>query len=368
MQTNNRLTPRPLSGLSARHPVRVKERSCFFPRAGAQTTFIMAEGNPKQLYVGVDLGGTKILAGVFSPQLKLIATAKSSTKADRGPKSVIERVARTVRDAIDEADQELKTVKAVGVGAPGSIDSEEGRVIFSPNMPGWEGIQLKKELEKHLDVPVFIENDCNACALGVHVAELGGKPRHLIGIFLGTGIGAGLILDGKLFSGFNRTAGEIGHMVLEVGGPKCGCGNKGCFEALASRTAIFRRLQAAVKDGQKTVLVDMLGDGLENLRSGDLRKALRKGDKLVEKIIEETAEYTGIAVGNVINLLSPEYVVIGGGVIDALEDEMMSIIVETAKDYAMPGTFKGVEIIATRLGDHAGITGAAALARENAKS
>lgn len=328
----------------------------------------MAEGSPKQLYIGVDLGGTKILAGVFNPQLKLIATAKSSTKADRGPKVVMDRIVRTVRDAVDEADLDMKIVKAIGIGAPGSIDSEQGRVIFSPNMPGWEDIGLKKELEKELNVPVFVENDCNACAFGVYVTELASKPKHMVGIFLGTGIGAGIVLDGKLFSGFNRTAGEIGHMVLEVGGPKCGCGNKGCFEALASRTAIFRRIQSAVKDGQKTMLVDMLGDGLDDLRSGDLRKALRKGDKLVEKVIEEAAEYTGIAVGNIINLINPEYVVLGGGVIDALQDEMMSIIVETAKDYAMPGTFKGVEIVASRLGDHAGITGAAALAREGAKS
>ncbi len=328
----------------------------------------MAEASPKHLFVGVDLGGTKILAGVFSHQLKLVATSKCSTKADRGPKTVIERIARTVRDAVDEADLDIKHVKAVGIGAPGSIDALEGRVIFSPNMPGWEDVALRKELEKLLDLPVAVENDCNACTLGVHAAELNSKPRHLVAIFLGTGIGAGIVLDGKLYNGFNRTAGEIGHMVLEVGGPKCACGNKGCFEALASRTAIFRRVQAAVKDGQKTVLVDMLGDGLDDLRSGDLRKALRKGDKLVEKIVEEAAEYTGIAVGNIINLLSPEVVVVGGGVIDALEDEMMSIIVETALDYAMTGTAKGVEIIASRLGDHAGITGAAALAREHSKS
>lgn len=328
----------------------------------------MAEGSQKSFHVGVDLGGTKILAGVFTPQLKPVATAKSSTKADRGPKVVIERVARTIRDAIDEADLDLKAVRSIGIGAPGSIDSSEGRVLFSPNLPGWEGVALKKDLEKHLDLPVFVENDCNVCTLGVHVAELGAKPRHMVGIFLGTGIGAGIIIDGRLFSGFNRTAGEIGHMVLEVGGPKCGCGNKGCFEALASRTAIFRRIQNAVKDGQKTLLVDMLGHDLDDLRSGDLRKAIRKGDKLVEKVVEEAAEYTGIAVGNIINLINPEYIVLGGGVIDALEDDMMSIIVETAKDYAMPGSIKGVEIVASSLGDHAGITGAAALAREGSKA
>ena len=328
----------------------------------------MADTSTKQVLVGVDLGGTKILAGVFTPQLKLTASAKSSTKADRGPKAVVDRIARVVRDAIDEADLEAKQVRAIGIGAPGSIDPKEGVVKFSPNLPGWNGITLKKDLEKELAIPVFVENDCNVCTLGVHVAELGGKPRNLVGIFLGTGIGGGLILDGRLYGGFNRTAGEIGHMVLEVGGPKCGCGNRGCFEALASRGAIFRRIQNSVKDGGKTILTDMLGEGLEDLRSGDLRKALKKGDKLVEKVVEEAAEYTGIAVGNVINLINPEYVVLGGGVIDALEDEMMSIIVETAKDYAMEGTSKGVEIVASRLGDHAGITGAAVLAREEGKA
>jgi len=214
---------------------------------------------------------------------------------------------------------------------------------------------------------VFVENDGNVCTLGVYVTELESKPKNMVGIFIGTGIGAGIILNGQLHSGFNHGAGEIGHMILEVGGPKCSCGNQGCFEALAARQAIFRKIQTAVKEGKKTVLTEMLGEELVDMRSGDLRKALRRGDKLVDRVIEEAAEYTGIAVANVINLLNPEVVVHGGGVIDALEDEMMSIIVETAKDYALPGIAKGIEIIATKLGDDAGITGAAVLAKRETK-
>ena len=320
----------------------------------------------RDLVIGVDLGGTKILAGVFNAQLECVGRAKMSTKGERGAEAVIDRIARCVREAVDEGDLRLDQIKAVGVGAPGAVDPESGRVIFAPNLK-WEDVPLRKNLEKLLDLPICIENDCNVCALGVHETELSPKPKHMVGIFLGTGIGAGIILDGKLFSGFNRTAGEIGHMVLEVGGPKCGCGNKGCFEALASRTAIFRRIQTAVKDGQKTVLTDMLGPELTDLRSGDLRKAIRRGDKFVEKIIEEAAEYTGIAVANLINILNPEVIVLGGGVIDALKDEMMAIIVETARDYALPGTAKGIEIIASKLGDDAGITGAAVLARKESK-
>ena len=200
--------------------------------------------------------------------------------------------------------------------------------------------------------------------LGVYETELHAKPRHVIGIFIGTGIGGGIILDGKLYSGFNGTAGEIGHMVIQVGGPKCNCGNRGCFEALASRTAIFRKLSDAVgQDGKKTLLTESLGPDLKDLRSGDLRKAIRKGDKLVEKIIEEAAEYTGIAVANLINIFNPQIVVLGGGVIDALGDEMMAIILETAQDYGMSGAIKGVDIVASKTGDDAGIIGGAVLAR-----
>ncbi len=328
----------------------------------------MAEPSGKaEYFVGVDLGGTKILSGVFKPSLESIGVAKLSTKSQRGVDAVIERIARCAQQAVDEADLTFKQVAGVGVGAPGAVDFGEGRVIFAPNLEGWKDVPLKKELEKQLGVPVFVENDCNICALGVHVAELKAKPKHMVGIFVGTGIGGGIIINGELYSGFNHTAGEIGHMVLDINGPKCGCGNKGCFEALASRTAIFQQIKAGVKDGEKTILTEMLGDNLSDLRSGDLRKAIRRGDKFVDKVVEGAAEYIGIGVANLVNILGPEVVVVGGGVLEALADEMMSVIVETAQDYAMPGTMKDVEIIPSKLGDSAGITGGAVLARREVK-
>jgi glucokinase len=326
----------------------------------------MADGKPEYI-VGVDLGGTKILSGVFKNSLESIGTAKVSTKSQRGVEAVVERIARCVEDAVDEADLSMKQVAGVGIGAPGAVDFASGTVIFAPNMEGWKDVPLKKDLEKALGVPVFVENDCNIAALGVHVAELKGKPKHLVGIFVGTGIGGGLIVNGDLYAGYNHTAGEIGHMVIDVDGPKCGCGNKGCLEALASRTAIFQQIKAGVKDGEKTILTEMLGDDLSDLRSNDLRKAIRRGDKFVDRIIEGAAEYIGIATANLINVLGPEVVVLGGGVIEALADEMMSVIIETAQDYAMPGTMKGVEIIASKLGDSAGITGGAVLAKRETK-
>src|SRR5262245_3613432 len=180
----------------------------------------MPDNNGKSNYlVGVDLGGTKILSGVFDSNLECLARMKLSTKADRGQDQVIDRVARCVQDAVDECDLSMKQIRGVGIGAPGAVDADEGRVIFAPNL-GWKDIPLKKALEKKLDVPVFVQNDCKLQTLGVYDAELKGKPRHLIGIFLGTGIGAGLILDGKPFTGHNGTAGEVGHMVIDINGPE----------------------------------------------------------------------------------------------------------------------------------------------------
>jgi len=328
----------------------------------------MPEASNKDNYVvGVDLGGTKILAGVFDASLECVGSAKLSTTAQRGLESVLERIERAVRDTVDEADLGIKQVSAVGIGAPGAVDFDNGTVIFAPNLEGWKDVALKKELEKHLGIPVFVENDGNIAMLGVHVAELKAKPRHAVGIFVGTGIGGGLILNGELHRGFNHTAGEIGHMVIDVNGPKCGCGNRGCFEALASRTAIFQRIKAGIKEGEKTTLTETLGDNLEDLRSGDLRKAIRRGDKFVVKVIEQAAEYIGIGVANLVNIFGPEVVVLGGGVMEALADEMTAVIVKTAKEHAMPGTMKNVEIVASKLGDNAGITGAAVLARRGTK-
>ena len=327
----------------------------------------MAETSDKTDYfIGVDLGGTKILAGVFDDKLSCLGRTKMSTKSERGPEEVMDRIARCARDVVDECDLDFKQVRALGIGAPGAVDPETGRVIFAPNLQ-WQDVPLKKIMEKELGVPVAVENDCNSATLGVFEKELQSKPRFLAGIFIGTGIGGGIIAEGKLYPGCGGTAGEIGHMVIQVGGPKCNCGNRGCFEALASRTAIFRAIHAAVKDGQETVLTEMLGPDLADLRSGDLRKAIRKGDKLVEKIVEEAAEYTGIAVANLINILNPQTVVLGGGVIDALGDEMMAVIVETAEDYILSGTNKGVEIVASKAGDDACIIGGAVMARRSIK-
>jgi glucokinase len=310
---------------------------------------------------GVDLGGTKIMAGIFNSALEPVAHSKIKTKSLQGPHAVVERVAKCVREALQNGGLDTSRLKAIGIGAPGAVDPDTGRVLFAPNL-GWKEFPLRAELEALLEVPVLVENDCNICTLGVHTVELGGQPKDLVGIFLGTGIGCGIIIDGRLYSGFNRTAGEIGHMVIDLDGPVCGCGNRGCFEALAGRQALFNRIRDAVQKGQKTVLTEMLGPDLHDLRSGKLRKAIALGDAFVKQVVEEASFYTGVAVGNIINLINPEFVVLGGGLIEQLEDEMMGVIVDTARKYAMTGTAQGISIQPSKLADDAGIVGGAVLA------
>jgi len=319
-----------------------------------------------EYYIGVDFGGTKILSGVFNNKFECIGSTKISTKSYRGVDAVITRIAKCILEAVDECDLNINSVSAIGIGAPGIVDPEKGVVIFAPNLH-WKDVPLKQEIENILKVPVVIDNDVNICTLGVYETEFEIKPSSLIGIFIGTGIGGGIIINGKLYSGFNKTAGEIGHIVIDVNGPKCGCGNHGCFEALASRSAIFRNIKQAVKNGEKTILSEILGNELEDLKSGDLRKAIKRGDDLVLRIVKEASGYIGIAVANLINILSPEVVVLGGGVIEALEDKIMPLIIETINKNAFPHTTDNVKIVASKLGDDAGIVGAAILAKNYLK-
>ncbi len=326
----------------------------------------MADPNGRNYHVGVDLGGTKILAGIFDQKMQPLGSTKMSTKPQRGADAVIERVARCVLDAVDECDLSLKQVLGVGIGAPGAVDPGHGEVLFAPNL-GWKNVAIVKDLEKRLNIPVFLENDCHVSMLGIYEQELKTRPRHVVGIFLGTGIGGGLVLNGEPYFGSANTAGELGHMVIDVHGPKCSCGNRGCFEALASRQAIFRQIEAAVKGGKETLLTEMLGKDLLDMRSGHIRKAINRGDKLVGKIVEDAAKYTGIAVANIANILNPEVVVLGGGVMEALAAEMMPTVLKSAKEHVLSGTFGKLEIIASKLGDKAGITGSAVLARQKTR-
>ena len=314
--------------------------------------------------VGVDMGGTKILAAVIDAKGEIVQQAKRATKPKKGPEEVIERIIRCIQAAIDGAELNPSQIRAIGIGSPGPLDPETGVIIFAPNL-GWSNVPLKAKLEANLSIPTFVDNDVNVGTLGEYAFGAGQGVKSLVGIFVGTGIGGGIILDGKLYHGVNKTAGEVGHMIVEVKGPRCGCGNFGCLEAVASRTAITRDLQKAIlKKGKKSKLTELSGGNLDLIRSKAIARAVKHGDKPTIKVVQRAAKYLGISVASIVHFLNPEMVVLGGGVVEAMGDSLLDPIRHAAAEYALPTTMDGVQIVAATLGDNAGVIGASVLARE----
>lgn len=318
--------------------------------------------------VGVDMGGTKILAAVVDAEGNILATAKIPTQAKNSTSNVIDRIADCIREAFQESGVAADSIQAIGIGAPGLLDPETGIVIFAPNL-GWKDVPLKTELEARIGIPTFVDNDVNVGTLGEHAFGAGRDVQNLVGIFVGTGIGGGIIMNGEPFHGASKTAGEIGHIIVKADGPKCGCGNRGCLEALSSRTAMAKQFQKAIlKKGKKSILTKLTDGDLGVIRSGILAKALRSKDKLTLKVFKDATKYLGVGIGSIVNFLNPEMIILGGGVVEALDDKFIDDIRKAAKKYALPDTLKGVQIVKAQLGDNAGVLGAAALARQRLRA
>ena len=316
--------------------------------------------------IGMDLGGTKILAAVVDQEGRILAEAKLGTKAERGPDVVIDRLAKTAQQATRQAGVDWADVKALGIGAPGPINPVTGFVYNPPNLPGWDEIALGPRLSGILGMPVCVENDVNLGTLGEYALGVGQGTKDMVGIFVGTGIGGGLILDGKLRSGFRHAAAEVGHMIVMADGPVCGCGKRGCLEAVASRTAIERDIRLGVAAGRESLIPKLIGES-GRLTSGVLVKALRKGDPLVTEVMTRVQWYLGLHTASIVNLIDPEMIVFGGGVIEALGEEFLKPIRVTARQYYIQQTDADkVQIVPAKLGDHAGVLGAAVLARQGA--
>jgi len=317
--------------------------------------------------IGMDLGGTKILAAVVDGDGHIVAEAKNTTRADKGPDMVIKRLARTAREAVKNAGLPWDDIAAVGVGAPGPIDPEAGMVYTPPNLPGWEQVALGPLLSESLGLPVYVQNDVNPGTLGEYTFGAGRGARDMVGVFVGTGIGGGLILDGKLRAGARSAAGEIGHMILMAGGPVCGCGQRGCAEALASRTAIERDIEIGLSAGRESLIPKLTKQGKRPLTSSVLTAALRKGDPLVTEVMERAQWYLGLLTASIVNILDPEVVVLGGGVVESLGHEFVEPIATTARQhFILKSGASDVRIVPSALGDHAGVLGAAVHARKKA--
>lgn len=327
----------------------------------------MAKDSADQPVVGVDLGGTKVLAGVVDRDYQILATAKKATKGEMGVDAVVERIAKTVREATKGAGLQLADLAGVCSGAPGALNPQEGIVRFAPNIEGWEDVPFARLLSEQLgNVPVFIENDANLGALGELTLGAARGVRNLVGIFVGTGIGGGIVLDGEIWHGSHKTAGEIGHMVILAEGPVCGCGNRGCLESVASRTAIERDIRLGLRTGRRSMIPDLMkGDVSARITSGVIAAAYNAHDPLVYEVIDRAQHYLGIFIGSVINFIDPDMVVVGGGVAEALGEQYLEPVRDVAYQYAMNRRdAREVKILLAALGDHAALLGAAVYARQ----
>ena len=325
----------------------------------------MRNTSRKRTYtVGVDMGGTKILAALVDDQGNILMRKKRATGSEEGAAATIDRMVDAILSAVGEGGVRLDRVEAIGIGAPGPLDPESGIVISAPNLKWEPNVPLKDCIEERVGRPTFLDNDVNIGTLGEATWGVGKGISNLIGIFVGTGIGGGLILNGELYEGYNKTAGEVGHLILEVDGPLCGCGNHGCMEAFASRTAIERDIRQAIQSGESSVISEWLEmNTAAPIKSSVLGKAYRQGDEVVVRVLDRACWYLGIGIGSLVNLLSPEMVILGGGVIEALGEHLVPLIQKTAQEYAFAQAIQGVQIVPGQLGDDAGVLGAAELAR-----
>lgn len=315
----------------------------------------------KPLYVGVDLGGTNIQTGVVDGEGQVLSRDKRKTKAELPADDIVRRMVDSVQEAVKGAGVEFGRIAAVGVGAPGAVDDHEGIVLKAPNLR-WTNYPLAKKLRGLLDCPVLVDNDVNVGAWGEYQAGAGRKlkTRDLLAVFVGTGVGGGLVVDGRLYRGARRTAGEIGHVVLF---PDMPVGRR-TVENFTSRTAIANLLRELIQAGHKSKLVELCGGDLSQIRSKTLKQAVAAEDPLTLEVLASAGRYLGFAIANTLSMMSLPAVVIGGGLTEALGRTWVEFVQKGFLDAVFPSELRDVPVVAGVLDDDAGLVGAALVARD----
>lgn len=312
--------------------------------------------------VGVDLGGTNVRAAVADRDGKIIGDARRPSLAMEGPDVTIPEIIQAVREAMTNAGVRTEDVCGIGMGVPGRHISAEGVVLWSPNFKDWGGLQLLKPICDALDLAAFMGNDANVAALGEFRfgAAKGTGIRSMVMMTLGTGIGGGVILDGKLWLGANEGGGEIGHQVINPNGKQCGCGNFGDLESMANRDAIIERALRKIYSGRKTILTDMVKPKFLEITPAVIAEAASRGDEVAVEVMDETGYFVGIGVANVITFLNVEMIVIGGGISQA-GPVLWDPIMRTVRANALEEALEVCRVVPAALGDDAGVLGGVVL-------
>jgi len=309
--------------------------------------------------LGVDLGGTKVETSLVDATGHILASHRSPTHPDKGPEGVIADIIECVNSCLGEASQ---SAQALGIGMAGQIEKDTGIVHFAPNL-GWHNVSLRAKLEEALALPVVVTNDVRAATYGEWLYGTGQGVNDLVCLFVGTGVGGGIVSGGRLLEGCNNTGGELGHMTIVSDGRQCHCRNQGCLEAYAGGWAIGEQVQEAVREDPKAgEALIILAGSIEKISAATVTEAYANGDPLAQRMVKETAQFLAAGLVGIINTFNPCLIVLGGGVIHGLP-AYVSLVENIVHLRALEAALEGLCIVAAALGNRAGVIGAAALAR-----
>ncbi len=314
-------------------------------------------------YVGIDLGGTNIVAGVVDENYNIIAKASTKTNCPRPEKEIADDMAKMALQAVKNANLTIDQIEWIGVGTPGIANSATGIIEYSNNL-GFKNTPMVKYIQETINKPVFIENDANAAAYGEYVAGAAKGAKNAVCITLGTGVGGGIVIDGKIYAGSNFAGAEIGHTVIEVDGPQCSCGRKGCFEVFSSATGLIRMSKEAMAEHPETIMNKMAEEkGKVTARTSF--DAMRAGDAVAKAVVDKYIKYLAAGITNTINIFQPDVLCIGGGVCNEGDPLLLPVKALVKKEVYTRNSEKNTEIVIAKLGNDAGIIGAAFLGRAN---
>jgi glucokinase len=310
-------------------------------------------------YAGIDLGGTKIYSIIIDETGKILSREKVKTTPDEGIEGVINRIVGVYKQSVINAGITENDISTVGMAVPSPVNVDSGILLHAPNL-GWKNIELSKIMFEKIKKPFFMDNDANMGVYGEASLGAGKDLKHIYGLFVGTGIGGGYFIDGKIVRGKNFTAGEIGHMIVKIGGPRCNCGQKGCLEAIAGKVGIIKYMIKQVdKKGEKTLLTEISPEWRKTVGSSALNKCFIKNDKVVVKALTKAAKTIGIACANIINSIGTEAIILGGGLIEELGDVLIPTIKEYMVSCSIADGAARIPLLQSTLGDDAIALGSA---------
>lgn len=308
--------------------------------------------------LGIDLGGTNIVAGVVDENYNILAKSSVKTNSPRSAEEIADDMAKVTFDAIEKAGLKIDDIDGFGMGTPGSVEPEKGIIIYSNNI-GFFNVDIAQMMRERTGKDFYIENDANAAAYGEFVAGAGKGTKNFVAITLGTGVGGGVIIDGKIYSGSNHAGAELGHSVIMIDGVPCTCGRNGCWEAYASATALIRQTKQAMTRYPNSIMWQLCGNDIEKVNGITAFNAMRQGDMAGKMVVDKYIDYISIGIANVVNIFQPEIVCIGGGISKegkTLTDPITNFV--NGEDYARD-LEKRVQIKTAALGNDAGVIGAA---------